>query len=159
MIITDSPGYIQNSGVGFPIGDPCHCYTHCSVVVKYNKFEKYKRDIWLYKYAHFKELKKDLDSCPWETMDIFDDVNDMENYFNQIFVSTCKQHIPCKQICINPKDKPWMNPDIKYKLKIRNRWHKKWKSNSSELNHQTYKTKRHEANIAMRMVKRSILIT
>ena len=40
LIITDSPGYVLDSGVGNPIGDPCHCYIYCRLHLMYPKDSK-----------------------------------------------------------------------------------------------------------------------
>ncbi len=40
LIITDSPGYILDSGVGAPIGDPYHCCTYCKFQFQKPKAKK-----------------------------------------------------------------------------------------------------------------------
>ena len=58
-----------------------------------------------------------LKECPWQVMDVYDDINDMVEYFTKFFFDICKEFIRNKQITIHPKDKPWMTSIIKAKLK------------------------------------------
>ena len=53
LIITDSPGYILDSGVGAPIGDPYHCFTYCKFQFQKPKAQKYTRHIWNYGRCNF----------------------------------------------------------------------------------------------------------
>jgi hypothetical protein len=153
LVITDSPGFIMNSGVGNPVGDPNHCYVFCKIEIQYVKDIKYTREIWKYDEANSDELNNALEGCPWQVMEVYDDIDDMAEYFMELFTSTCKQFIPNKKITINPKDKPWMNNLIKAKLKERDKWHKRWKSSKNEYHLQIYKQRRIEANIAMMNAK------
>ena len=149
LIITDSPGFVMNSGVGSPIGDPSHCYVYCKIEYQYIKDVKYNREIWKYNNANFTELVKVLKDCPWQVMEVFDDIDDSAEYFVELYISTCKQYIPNKTITIHPRDKPWMNSAIKAILNERDKWHRKWKKSKSEYHRLIYNLKRGEANIAM----------
>ena len=77
----------------------------------------------------------------------------MAEYFTNIFIDTCKEHIPFKIIEINPRDKPWMNKFVKAKLKERDKWHRRFKSLQNERNRLTHANKRLEANFAMMQAK------
>ena len=153
LIITDSPGYILDSGVGVPIGDPYHCYVFCRLSIKYNTDKKYERTFWKYSEANFLDLNEDLNTAPWDTMFIFDDINDMTNYFTELFLDACRKHIPQKSVTINPKDKAWMTNEIKHKLHVRDKYHRRWKRSGSQFDLDLYRLKRNEANIAMMTAK------
>ena len=153
LIITDSPGYINDSGVAHPIGDPSHCYIHCKLSITYSKDKAYEREIWKYNQANFDGLNNALSQCPWNVLDMYDDVDDMVDYFSQIFKKTCKEFIPNKIIKIRPCDKKWFTPEIRYKLKQRNKWHKRLKRCNSDQNQAMFKQKRAEANVAMMTAK------
>ena len=81
LIITDSPGYILDSGVGHPIGDRYHCYVFYKLAIRYCKDKKYQRTFWDFKDADFDTLNDRLKSIPWDTMFIFDEVNNMADHF------------------------------------------------------------------------------
>ena len=155
LIITDSPGYVIDAGVGSPIGDPCHCYTYCTLSIQYPKDMKYVREIWQYNKCNFNELNDTLIACPWDVMDIFDNIDDMTDYFTSLYLDTCKQYIPFKKLTVCPQDKPWITKEIKKKLNTRNMWHKKWKTSSNVYHYDIFKQKRLEANLAMNQAKSS----
>ena len=141
LIITDSPGYILDSGVGNPIGDPSHCLIFCKVQIQYIKDAKYEREIWKYDDGDFDTLNNMLSTSPWQVMYIYDDFNDMAEYFTSLYLNACKQYVPNKKISINPKDKPWMNKFVKAKLKDRDKWHNRLKSLNNVRNLELYKVK------------------
>ena len=149
LIITDSPGYILDSGVGHPLGDPYHCYIYCKVAIQYPNDKTYVREIWKYNEGDMPGLLETLSTCPWQVMDVYDDLDDMVDYFTKLFLETCKEYIPYKSLKINPKDKPWMNKQVKFKLKERNKYYRRWKKAKTDLKHQIFIQKRNEANLAM----------
>ena len=153
LIITDSPGYVLDSGVGNPIGDPHHCYVFCKLCITYCKDVKYHRGIWLYNNANIDDLNNALSLCPWDVLDIFDDIEDMADYFTSLFLETCKQFITFKDIIIRPQDKPWMTQVIRKKLRERNRLHKRWKSTGRADYFANYQQKRNETNEVIKTAK------
>ena len=40
-------------------------------------------------------------------MDVFEDIDDSVDYFQNLFLETAQLHIPYKTVIIRPKDKPW----------------------------------------------------
>ena len=149
LIITDSPGYILDSGVGHPIGDPYHCYVFCKLAIRYCKDKKYQRTFWDFKDADFDTLNDRLKSVPWDTMFIFDEVNDMADHFLELFKTECQSVIQQKTVTI----KPWMTKEIKHKLSIRDRYFRRWKASGSDQSLLLYRSKRNEANVAMAVAK------
>ena len=155
LIITDSPGFIIDSGVGCPIGDANHCYVFCKLQMQYTKDKPYTRQIWKYDKGNFESLTSALKMCPWQVMDIFEDIDDATEYFYKLFVDTCKEYIPTQTITINPKDKPWMTDAIKAQLKERDKWFKRWKSSNQVYYYTVFIQKRTEVNISIAEAKSS----
>ena len=96
LIITDSPGYITLSGTDKPIGDPYHCLIFCHVNIPKPQKHTYSRMIWKYHLGNYENLNNQLNTAPWSTMDIFEDIDDAANYFKTIFLQLCKDNIPTK---------------------------------------------------------------
>ena len=113
IIITDSPAYIIDSGIWAPIGDPFHSSIFCKFQLQFNREGKYKRQIFNYEQCNYNLMNAAVTSAPWNVLDIFDDVNEAEEYFTNLLKSICKDHIPSKEITVCPKDKPWMNRLVK----------------------------------------------
>ena len=148
IIITDSPGYTINSGVGPPLGDPYHCLIFCTVRIQKNKTLCYPRNIWMYKLGDYDSLDKSLKAAPWGTMDIFDDINDASNYFSELFLNTCREFIPTKNITVRPREEPWVTNEVRRNLRKRNRAHKRWKRNTSQENFDLYTDARNNAELS-----------
>ena len=138
LILTDSPGYIFDSGISEPIGDPNHCCIYCKVKINLKKPHAYTRLIWKYHVGDFLGLNDCLLNAPWAPMDIFLDINDASDYFRTLFLDTCKEFIPTKKVTIRPKDKPWINNALRKLFRERNRAYKKWKKHSSDTNLENY---------------------
>ena len=153
LIITDAPAYIDNSGVGTPIGDPFHCYVYCQLSVKYSKDKPYTREVWNYNRADFKGLNDALMNAPWNVMEMYDDVNDSSDYFTELLLKTAKDFIPCNVVKIDPKDKPWMTTQVKKAFKDRDKLHKKFKRTNLNIDYDNYRQARHHANFIKSVAK------
>ena len=155
LLITDSPGYITDYGICAPIGDPHHCCIYCKFQIQITRKRPYTRHIWNYENCDFNALNQSIATAPWDVMDIYDDVNDAESYFSQLFISLCKEHIPNKEITIYPKNKPWMNNEVKKAFIKRDKAHRKWKKHRNARTEAAYKNARHEANAAKYLSKQN----
>ena len=153
LIITDAPAYIDNSGVGVPIGDPYHCFVFCQLTIKYCKDKCYNREVWNYKRADFNGLNIALDNAPWNVLEIFDDVNEATDYFTKLLLDTAKEFIPFNVVKIDPRDKPWMTTQVKHAFRLRDKLHKKWKKSKSKDNWDSYRESRHHANFVKSVAK------
>ena len=153
LIITDSPAFIDNCGVGTPIGDPYHCYTFCQLSIKYCKDKPYIREVWNYNRADFQGLKNVLEVAPWHVMEMFEDINDAENYFTNLLLTTAKEFIPYRKVKIDPSDKPWMTTQVKTAFRLRDKLHKKWKRTNMNIDLENYKQSRHHANYVKSLAK------
>ena len=122
LMITDSPGYVLNSGVLSPISTSDHSVVFCSFLMTHFKDRPFKRSVWDYKRANFDDLNNTLNNAPWDTgLAVFDSINDSVSYWSDLFLDTCKQFIPFREVTIRPKDKPWITCEIKRLIKKRNR--------------------------------------
>ncbi len=149
----DAPAYIDDSGVGVPIGDPYHCYIFCQLTIKYCKDKPYNREVWNYNRADFEGLNQALENAPWNVLEIYDDVNDASDYFTKLLLDTAKAFIPCNTVKIDPRDKPWMTGRVKHAFKVRNKLHKKWKKSKHIDDLGNYKQARHHANYTKSLAK------
>ena len=153
LILTDSPGYIIDSGTLPPIGDPYHCCIFCRVQVQVKREAAYSRMVWKYNLADVNGLIYNLSNAPWYTMDVFDDINDAVDFFQSLFLKTCKEFIPNKFAIIRPNDKPWITNHVRQNFRKRDRAHKKFKQNPNAANLQKYKEARQNANFSKMKAK------
>ena len=85
-------------------------------------------------YKHFNEesFLNDLYNAPWKDVEVFDDVNDAVDLWQNIFGNIVDKHIPKKSKRIKANPTPWLNRDIKRHLSTRDYLHRKaLKSNNS----------------------------
>ena len=154
LIITDSPGYVSNSGVCEPIADSDHCTTYCRTTFGYNVDKPYTRTFYDYNKANFTDLNTAIAQSPLQTLlYAVDDVNDATAIFYDIINDISKTHIPSNTVLVRPKDKPWMTGRVKKLLRIRNRKHKIFKRTKRESDGNIWKQSRNEAKIAINETK------
>ena len=128
IIITDSPGYIMDSGTLPPLSNLDHSCSYCKLKIRYLKETMYQRNIWDYKNADFDGLNEHLRNAPWDVgLDTFDDIDDSVGYFTTLLITTAKDYIPNKTVLIRPKDKPWVTNNIRKLFRKRDRCFKKFK--------------------------------
>ena len=147
VIITDSPAYIIDSGTWPPLGDPFHCSIFCKFQLQFNREGKYKRHIFNYDQCNYDLMNAAVSAAPWNVLDIFDNVNEAEEYFTGLLTSICQDHVPNREITVRPRDKPWMNKLVKKAIRKRDKAHKRWKTLKSPVNEAAYRAARHEVNV------------
>jgi hypothetical protein len=127
LLITDSPGYLQNHSLLPPIGSR-HQIVGAEFSIQYKRDKIYSREIWSYKHADFEGLVADLQNTPWHVgFDLFEDIDEIADYWQKSFMEACRIKIPNKIIQVRPKDKPWMTNEVKMYIRRRNRMFKRFK--------------------------------
>ena len=153
LILTDSPGYILDSGTGAPLGDPYHCLIYCKVSIFQPVKTCYTREIWKYLDGNYDGLIHTLSSAPWETMDIFDEIDEAADYFKSLFLQTCKDFIPTKKITIRPKDEPWVTNNVRRNFRKRHRAYKRWRRCPTEYYYALYTLARENTELCKTQAK------
>jgi hypothetical protein len=68
-----------------------------------------------------------LSSAPFDSAyDIFDDVEDIVCYTNELILTTCAEFVPNKIVTVRPKDKLWMSNEVRRAIRKRDRCFKKF---------------------------------
>ncbi len=129
LIITDSPGYLDNVNQLPPIGDLDHniVYGYLNFVV--DRPGNVTRTVWHYNRADFEALNAEFLQAPWATGHmLYDDINDLLGYYYQLITMGMESHIPKRKINRRKKDKPWMTGYIRHLLLQRNKLNGKFTS-------------------------------
>lgn len=156
LIITDAPSYIQQHGQHPPISNLDHNIVYCSIVFQYNHQRVYKREVWDFKSANFELTNQSLFEAPWDTnFQIYDDINDMVDYWSQLFLYTCKEFIPCRQVLVRPRDKPWMTVEIRKLLRLRDRAWKRFRRTKNPYHNNIFKNTRHYCHLTISLAKKN----
>lgn len=154
LIITDSPGYILNSGVTSPICQVDHHGIFSKLTFRSPRINSFCRKIYNYRVADYIQLRETLSYTPWNTgRDTFDDINDSAKYFSDLFLEVIDSFIPNKVIQIRPKDKEWMTRQIHFLLNKRDCLYKRYTKFKSDHLLNLYKEAASAAKEAINLAK------
>ena len=113
LMITDSPGYVCESGTLLPISE----LHHVPVFAKFT-FQKYvppsfSRQVWHYNNADWEALNSDLSKITWS--DLLGSNVEIDTAITRLtntYIDTARKHIPVRNIKVRSKDKPWVTPKL-----------------------------------------------
>ena len=99
-----------------------HCYVYCNLNFTESKTHAFKKRVWDHKATDFNSLDTALSNAWFDSAyAIFDDVENIVCYTNELILTTWAELVPNKFVTIRPKDKPWMNNEVKRAIKKRDR--------------------------------------
>lgn len=140
LLVTDSPRLVVESGVWPPVGTSDHCAVYCRIDFKIKKTKPFSRNIWLYDKANIVNLHQHLSRIQWyEMFSNVDNVDDICSAWSSLFLNICSEHIPNKTVTIHPKDKPWLDRELKLIMRRRNRLWRRWRRTMRADHHAIYK--------------------
>ena len=117
LIFTNHPDLIINSGIHPSLHPNCHHQiVYAEIDFKIHFPPPYTRQIWHYKKADFKGLRRCIDSFNCEH--IFSNVNidKQVEIFNSTFLNIVSNYYPNEVITIDDRDPPWITSEIKDKF-------------------------------------------
>jgi hypothetical protein len=154
LIITDSPGYLLDSGTLPPLYKMDHCIVFCKVCFKTNRGNSFSRKIYSYNNGDFIALRHQLSLVPWNIgLETFDDINDIVYYWQHLFMESIDDFIPNKIILVRPKDKEWMTPNIRRLIKKRDRLYRRFSRTGSHEAYDVYIETRSDTRHAIDVAK------
>jgi hypothetical protein len=147
LIITDSPLHILDAGVRAPLTNLDHCTVYCKTIFKLSHPKSYKRQVWDYKFANIDALDNAISLAPFDTiLDESNTLHDAVSCITDLFITTCKEHIPNKTVTIRPKNKKWLTNDVRRAFRRRDRLFKRQKLSQRADHRLQYELARREAN-------------
>ena len=153
LIFTNNDSIVDKVSVTTPI---CSTHSPVSFDITYNTFKQYayKRTIRNYNYANYADISNDINITDWDsTVFNSENINEVYDNFLQTYNNIIDKHIPKKVITIRPRDKPFMNNNIRLKMRQRNRIHKKAKHTDCPDHWQRFKELRNEVISLVRKAK------
>ncbi len=122
LIITDSPGFIDNVNTLPPLGDLDHNIIYGQIAFSTDKPKSIRRLVWNYNRADFLALNREFLAAPWDiAFTLYDNVNDILDHYYDLIQAGMNAHIPQKFLNKRKKDKPWMTGHIRHLMLLRNR--------------------------------------
>ena len=131
-----------------------HCCIYCNLRFKVSKTQAFKRRVWDYKTTDFNSLNTALSNAPFDSAyDIFDDVEDIVCYANELILTTCAKFVPNKIVTVRPKDKLWMSNEVRRAIRKRDRCFKKFQRTRRDEDKLLHIIARREVNKLKRKAK------
>lgn len=121
VILTNTPNRIVCSGV-LPLGISDHCLIFAIRKIAIQATKKHK----IVQSRNFKNFqaesfRADLSSMPWDSIEEFDNPNDMWQAWKNMFLAVVDKHAPLKTRRIRNKKSPWLNSEIKQQMIARDK--------------------------------------
>ena len=99
----------------------------------------------------------DLSKIPWDSANIYDDIDDIYEHWHHLFIRVVDQHLPLKRKDIRGDQPPWITPEISA-ISRRNILFKKFKRNKSADNWEQFKKQRNLVTTLKRKSMKSYFI-
>ena len=102
-----------------------HKITYVSVKSNSGKTQPYYRTIWNYKRADWENLNTLIRNFDWN--ELFRESNSVDSAcdkFTEVFFSLVRQCVPSKKVLIRPNDKPWFTSELRFNIRLRDRFRK-----------------------------------
>ena len=95
LIITDSPGYIENVNTLPPLGDLDHNIIYGQLTFSTDRPQQVRRLVWNYNRADFKLLNNEFLAAPWDiAFTLHENVNDILDHYYELIQAGMDAHIP-----------------------------------------------------------------
>ncbi len=143
-----------SSDILSPILNCDHCIISCKLSLIVPKSNGIRRNVWRFKHADFECLNLALASIPWnDILDKYSSVDESVRAFSHLLFETSNQFIPYKEIVTKPKEKPWMNNQLKLFMRKRDRAFKKFKRTNQPHHHDIFRKLRNKVLSENRKLK------
>ena len=91
---------------------------------------------------------------PFHVVNIFDEIDGQVDVFNELFLDTLSEHAPIKRIKIKSRPNPFITPEIKQLMKIRDSWQKKARKTNDKLHWNAFRFFRQEVKREIRIAEK-----
>ena len=157
IIVTSSLEYVRDPEVVRMDGVSDHCLVKCNIYCKrLQKTIKFRtcRDYSSFNYNAF---LADMYGFNWDFLYTLGDVNEMVNFFTGAVNDLFDRHAPYKTSRITKSPAPWITPNIKYLMRLRNKAHSKYKKVKTAESWNEYKQLRNFVTMSVRNEKKAYL--
>ena len=152
IILTDSPGLVNNLAVTPPISDLDPYAIYCSVDFHYLINNVFYRKGWDYNQANYEGLNDSLNAqlINWENQ-MGQDIQQNAMILNTIITENADMYITNRIIKIRTRDKPYMTHSCRIADRDRDRWHKQIQRTKQQHHYDIFREKRRFAKKLPRM--------
>ena len=158
--MTDQPNLILNSGTRPSLDPRCHHQIiHCKINFRVPPPPPCERRMWHYQRADINAIHRAIAHFPWvQHFNLNSDVNWQVKSFTDIVLNILSNFIPNEVKKVTPRDPPWIDRDLKSKLKRKNKFYKLYVKNShKDSDKRTLETLREECKESIETAKTEYL--
>ena len=153
VALTSIPANVTNSGsFNTCISDHNLIFTTLRLSSKLPKSSPKLITVRNYKNINLLDLKSDLESVPWNLIDIFDDPDDSAWCWEELLKQTISQHVHPRKVKVRSHNQPWMNGEIRKQLNNRYKLFNKAKV-SSDKNSKEWRDYKKLRNICTNLIR------
>ena len=131
-----------------------HRLTYATFRLGYNRYQSFKRKIWVYTKADFDKLNNLINSFDWDIF--FSSISDLDTAvlsFTEKIIYFAELSIPHKTVTVRPNDQPWYNNSIRRESRKRDRLKRKASRANNPYLWCKYKTTRNKVNNMIKKAK------
>ena len=127
------------SGTHLSLRPNCHHQIiHCKINLQVEYPPPYQRHVWNYAKANKDAILSALQNVDWHCLFANKTVHQQVNLLNDIILNVFTNFVPNKVITCDDRDPPWINDNIKNKIKWKNSMYKNYKRNGKKLRATSY---------------------
>ena len=131
LIFTNQPNLVIDSGTHPSLHPNCHHQIHCKINLQVEYPPPYQRHVWNYAKANKDTMLSALQNVDWHHLFANKTVHQQVNLLNDI-LNVFTNFVPSKVITCDTRDPPWINDNIKNKIRWKNSIYKNYKRNSNK---------------------------
>ncbi len=126
LAITSTPDKVIKNGT-YAMGLSDHDLIYIIVNLRRKKTPPKVIPVRNYKNIDTVKLNKDLETCPWHIISVFNDVDDSLWCWEHLFKDVLSSHVTTRKVKVRSDNQPWMNGEVRkainnrYKLLIKAR--------------------------------------
>ena len=133
LIFTNQPNLVIDSGTHPSLHPNCHHQIiHCKINLKVEYPPPYQKHVWNYAKANKDTILSALKNVDCHCLFANKTVHQQVNLLNDVILNFFTNFFPNKVIMCNDRDPPWINDNIKNKIKWKNSMCKNYKRNGKK---------------------------
>ena len=78
--------------------------------------------VWKYDQCNTDKLNEEIRSTNWDRIINSENTDSAVRHFNETFLKIVQKCVPCKRVIFKPRDRPWINENVRRAIKLRNRY-------------------------------------
>ena len=156
LIFTNDQHIIHDFGVRDQIANCDHCPIYVTLNRQLKKNKSYKRMVWDFKHGDYDKFRSMLLQASWNRCYDNNSIDNTVGNWMSLFTTIAEECVPHYMTTIRPRDKPFMNSNLRRLMRKRDRLYKLFKSTNDVALGQQYKDLRNQIVSETRKAKEAL---